>query len=119
MPVDRLSCSYRHYLVYDLSIGLGILLLFALFRSHGDLVLLTSWVLILVYISLAKRFEVLMHQLLATLMAAIWVHFAKDYYAYKIDYIRIFEMNSLPLMAWTLVLFGLGEYCSYCKLKRR
>lgn len=117
MPATAYSGSGRSPFYSDLSIGLAILLLFALFRGHSDWVLLISWVLIFGYLILLRRFAALMHLLLATILAAIWVHFAKDYYAYKIAYIQIFELNSLPLMAWTLSLFELGEYCSYLKFK--
>jgi hypothetical protein len=65
------------------------------------------------------RIKALTHLILATLMAVIWVQFAKEYYGYKYDYLKIFGMNTLPLMAWTLTLLGWGEMCNYLRFKSK
>ena len=87
--------------------------------AQADWVLLVSWFFIFSYLLLTKRFNALVHQILATLIAIGWVHFAKDYYGYKFDFLKIFGMNILPLMAWTLALLGLGEMCNHLKMNRK
>lgn len=113
------SYSKHRILLSDLSVAFFILLLFSIFKSHADLVLLISWPFIFVYFLLMRRIKALSHLLLATLMAVIWVQFAKEYYGYKYDYLKIVGMNTLPLMAWTLTLLGLGEVCNHLKFKRK
>lgn len=119
MPVKSSSRSKHGMLLTDLIIAFLILLLFSIFRSHADWVLLISWPVILGYLLITRRIKALVHLFLATIMAVIWVQFAKEYYGYKFDYLRIFGMNTLPLMAWTLTLFGLGEMCNYLKFNRK
>lgn len=119
MPVKSSSRSKYGMLLTDLTIAFLILLLFSIFRSHADWVLLISWPVILGYLLITRRIKALVHLFLATIMAVVWVQFAKEYYGYKFDYLRIFGMNTLPLMAWTLTLFGLGEMCNYLKFNRK
>ena len=119
MPAEYASDSKHRILLSDLTFAFLILLLFSIFKSHADLVLLISWPFIFVYFLLMRRIKALSHLLLATLMAVIWVQFAKEYYGYKYDYFKIFGMNTLPLMAWTLTLLGLGEVCNHLKFKRK
>lgn len=114
-----LSVSKQRVLLSDFSIVAGIIMLFSLFKRHADLVLLTSWVFIIGYFVFTKRYNALAHQILATMIAISWVYFAKDYYGYKYAYLTIFGMNTLPLMAWTLTLLGLGEVCNHMKMSRK
>ncbi|MCX6220710.1 MAG: hypothetical protein NTZ69_06950 [Bacteroidia bacterium] len=113
------SGSDHRLLLTDLSIAFTVILIFSLFRAYADWVLLGSWLFIFVYLLQKHRIEAFLHLLLATLMASIWVHFAKDYYGYKFDYLTIFGMNTLPLMAWTLTLLGFGEVCNQLPFKRK
>jgi hypothetical protein len=119
MPAEYSSDSNHRILLSDLAVASFIILLFSIFKSHADLVLLISWPFIFVYFLLMGRIKSIAHLLLATLMAVIWVQFAKEYYGYKYDYLRIFGMNTLPLMAWTLTLLGLGEICNFLRFKKR
>ena len=119
MPATLTLVSRRNLFFADLSIGLSIILIFSVFRNWGDWILLISWVIIFGYLMGMKRYISVSHQLLATLIAALWVHYARDYYGYHVDFVRIFGMSSLPLMAWSLLLFGILEYCNYCKFKRK
>lgn len=119
MSAEYTSDSKHRILLSDLSVAFFIILLISIFKSHADLVLLISWPFIFVYFLLMRRIKALAHLLLATLMAVIWVQFAKEYYGYKYDYLKIFGMNTLPLMAWTLTLMGLGEVCNHLKFKRK
>lgn len=119
MPAEYSSDSKHRMLLSDLALAFFIILIFSIFKSHADLVLLISWPIIFCYFLLMGRIKALAHLLLATLMAVIWVQFAKEYYGYKYDYLKIFGMNTLPLMAWTLTLMGLGEMCNYLRFKKK
>jgi hypothetical protein len=119
MPVTFFPGARERFFFIDLSIAIGVLLLFAVFRSWGDYVLLISWVLVFGYMMLMKRYEEVSHLLLATVISILWVHFAKEYYAYKHDFVIIFGMNSLPLMAWSLTLFGLYQVCNNYKFRNK
>jgi hypothetical protein len=119
MPVTIFSGSRERFFVPDLLIVISVLLFFAVFRNWGDLVLMVSWVLVLGYLMLLKRFESVLHLLLATLISTLWVHFAKDYYSYQHDFVKIFGMNSIPLMAWSLTLYGLHQVCNNYKFRHK
>ena len=119
MPAEYTSDLKHRMLLSDLVLAFFIILLFSIFKSQADLILLISWPFIFGYFLLKGRIKALAHLLLATLMAVIWVQFAKEYYGYKYDYLKIFGMNTLPLMAWTLTLLGLGEVCNYLRFKRK
>ncbi len=119
MPAEYTSDSKHRMLLSDLAVATFIISLFSIFKSHADLVLLISWPFIFGYFLLMGRIKALAHLLLATVMAVIWVQFAKEYYGYKYDYLKIFGMNTLPLMAWTLTLLGLGEVCNYLRFKSK
>ena len=118
MPVTSYLGSRKRFFFSDLFIALSVLVLFAIFRNWGDFVLLASWVLVLVYMIVMRRFEAVSHLLLATVVSMIWVHYAKDYYAYQQDFVKIFGMNSIPLMAWSLTLYGLYQVCNNYKFVR-
>ena len=119
MPSAPARGFNRQMLISDLTIAFFILLFLSVFRMHADWVLLGSWMVIFTYFTLMRRIQATAHLLLATLIAIIWVHFAKGYYGYKYDYLVIFGMNTLPLMAWALAMLGLSEVCNYLKLSRK
>ncbi len=103
----------------DVSIVFCILCSFWIFKGHADLVLAYAWIFILVFILITRRFFAVTHLMLATIVALIWVDYAKDYYGYKIVYHTIFGMNLLPLMSWALSLFGLSEVYNYLNLTKK
>jgi len=103
----------------DLVITFCILLSFSIFKGNADLVLAYSWIFILLYVLVTKRILGLVHLILATLVAIIWLNYAKDYYGYIYSYHKILGMNLLPLMAWALSLFGLSEVFNYLTLSKK
>ena len=119
MIADYLSDPKRCMFLSDFLIAFCIILLFSVFKGFADLVLVFAWFFILGYMMLTRRTIAVAHLILATFFAVIWVHYAKDYYGYKFDYHRLFGMNLLPLMAWTLALFGLGEVYNYLGLTKK
>lgn len=106
-------------LLADLFIALCILWSFSIFKGKADMVLACAWLFILTFMTLTRRIFAVTHLMLATAVAITWVHYAKDYYGYKYVYHTIFGMNLLPLMAWTLALFGLGEVYNYLTLEKK
>lgn len=118
MPSDHPSGSVKRLVLTDLSIGFIVLVFFAAFKDIADYVLLTAWIFTFCYLVRARRFMATLHQILAALLSAIWIHFAKDYYGYEYNFLKIFGLNSLPLLAWSLTLFGLHEYCSHFQFKK-
>jgi hypothetical protein len=119
MPSAPSNGFSRRMLFPDLTIAFFILLFLSVFSMHADWVLLGSWIVIFTYFTLMRRIQATAHLLLATLIAIIWVQFAKGYYGYKYDYLVVFGMNTLPLMAWALAMLGLSEVCNYLKLSRK
>ncbi|MCK9411477.1 MAG: hypothetical protein M0Q53_04190 [Prolixibacteraceae bacterium] len=119
MTSEYSTVANHRFLLPDLSIAFSVILIFTLLGAYADRILLGSWLFIFFYLLQKRRIEAFLHLLLSTLMASIWVHFAKDYYGYKFDYLTIFGMNTLPLMAWTLTLLGVGEVCNQLPFKRK
>ena len=119
ISADQSAGLTTRQLFSDLFFTFCIVSLIIVFRNYADRILLTSWVLVVGYYYRSRRKGALIHQFLATLTAVIWVSFAKEYYGYKYDYLTIFGMNTLPLMAWTLALLELCEFSNYFKLRRK
>jgi hypothetical protein len=113
------SYSKQRLLISDLVVAFIILLVFSIFRSYADLVLAYSWIFILLYVLVTKRILALTHLIIATLVAIVWLNYAKEYYGYSYAYHKILGMNLLPLMAWTLSLFGLSEVFNYLTLSKK
>jgi hypothetical protein len=119
MSVRLNSVSKKQMMLTDLLIGLCIFILVIIFSKYADAILLISWILILCYLFLMRRYFALMHQLIATLLAVAWISFAKDFYGYLFDYLTIYGLNTFPLMAWTIALLGLGELCNNFGMRRK
>ena len=119
MIANYLSRSKQRLLLSDLAIAFVILLMFSIFKGHADLVLAYSWLFILAYLLVIRRILALTHLIIATLVAIIWLNYAKDYYGYMFVYHKILGMNLLPLMAWALSLFGLSEVFNYLTLTKK
>lgn len=113
------SVPIRRVILADLSIVLCIFLQVIFFREYADVILLISWILIICYLFITKRYFAILHLLIATILATTWVSFARDLYGYKFDYLTVYGVNTFPLMAWTLTLLGLGELCNNLELRRK
>jgi hypothetical protein len=111
--------SKRGVIITDLSIGICIFLQVIIFREYADVILLISWILIICYLFLMRRYYAIMHQLIATFLATAWVSFARDFYGYRFDYLTIGGLNTFPLLAWTIALLGLGELCNNFEMRRK
>ncbi len=118
MTTHTLQRSSPYLIVIDILILSGIITAISVFAGHADVVLLTAWVIVALYTALTKRFLSLIHLMLATLIAVLWVYIARDNYGYNHDYIAVAGMNTLPLAAWSLGLVGVSEIFNHFKTKR-
>jgi len=112
MSFTCFTISRRYLLLADVSLGGVIFLLFSIFKAHADWVLIGAWFTILLYIMLSGRYKTLVHMFLSTVIATIWMQCAVGYYDYSYDFLVIFGLNTMPLMAWSISLLGLGETCN-------
>ncbi|MFA5971807.1 MAG: hypothetical protein WC780_05610 [Lentimicrobiaceae bacterium] len=103
----------------DFVILSGIIAGLSLFAGHADLVLLASWIIIVSYTLIIKRYLSAIHLVISTFIAIAWVYFAQANYGYNHEYITIAGMNILPLLAWALGLIGVSEIFNHFITKRK
>lgn len=103
----------------DLMILSGIIIGMSMFAGHADIVLLTSWIIIISYAVITKRYFTVIHLILSTIIAVTWVYIARGNYGYNHTYFTIAGMNILPLLAWSLGLIGVSEIFNHFRTKRQ
>jgi len=103
----------------DFVILSGIIAGLSLFAGHADLVLLASWIIIVSYTLIIKRYMSAIHLVISTFIAIAWVYFAQANYGYNHQYITVAGMNILPLLAWALGLIGVSEIFNHFITKRK
>ena len=59
------------------------------------------------YLIFTKRFNSIVYISISLIVSLIWMLFANDLYKYEGYNINILGLNSYPLIAWTLGLFGM------------
>ena len=66
------------------------------------------WVYVLLYpyLILTARKSAFFHLHIASIIAILWMLLANNQYGYNIEMLKIFGINSYPLFAWALGLFG-------------
>lgn len=106
-------------LIGDLVILSGIITGMSVFAGHADIVLLASWVIIVSYAIITKRYLSVIHLLLSTIIAVTWVYTARANYGYNHIYVTVAGMNILPLLAWSLGLIGVSEIFNHFRTKRQ
>ncbi len=110
----------RFFLVLgDLVILFGIIIGMSVFADQADIVLLASWIFIVSYAVITKRYLTIVHLILSTVIAVTWVYIAKGNYGYNHTYFTIAGMNILPLLAWSLGLIGVSEIFNHFRTKRQ
>jgi hypothetical protein len=114
-----LQKSRLFMLLGDLLILSGIIIGMSIFAGHADVVLLLSWIIILTYAIVTKRYFTIIHLILSTIIAIIWVYIARGNYGYNHTYFTIAGMNTLPLMAWSLGLIGVSEIFNHFRTNRQ
>jgi hypothetical protein len=116
MSATLFSNPRRRFLLVDLVLGTLVILIAGVFNDYADRILLASWIITFGYLLLTRRFDSLVHQFLATTIAMLWVHFAREYYGYKFSYLVVYGMNTMPLLAWAMAILVLGEICNHLEL---
>lgn len=119
MATDTLQKPRLFLLIGDLVILFGIIVGMSLFAGYADIVLLASWIIIVTYTLITKRYLSVLHLLLSTLIAVTWVYIARANYGYNHLYITVAGMNILPLLAWSLGLIGVSEIFNHFRTKRQ
>ncbi len=119
MELNNLSQQKYFLLGFDLLILFSIILGISLFQQHADLVLLVFWFVVVLYSVLFKRLKSIVHLILSTIIALLWVFIAKDNYGYNHAYFTIAGMNLLPIMAWSLGMIGVSEIYNHFSFRKR
>lgn len=105
-------------LISDILILVLIIAGISIFQGHADLVLFSFWFVIVFYALAFKRYKTILHLIISTLIALIWVYSARNNYGYNYTYYTLFGMNLLPVMAWSLGLIGVSEIFNHITFKR-
>jgi len=115
---SALNKSRWYVILIDLLILAGIIFSMSIFTGHADIVLLASWIIVVIYMILSRRYQSFIHLILSTIIAITWVYIAQGNYGYNHKYIIIAGMNTLPILAWALGLIGVSEIFNHFKTKR-
>lgn len=119
MEIASVLKSKSYVMIVDMIILSGIIIFMSIFSGQADIVLLFSWVIIFVYTLITRRYISLLHLLLSTIIAIIWVYIAQGNYGYNHKYMIIAGMNTLPVLAWSLGLIGVSEIFNHFRTKRK
>lgn len=98
------SNSSWSLLFADKLITLCVLLLLGVFKP--DYLLIAVYLLIIPYLFLTRRKNLLFHLVLASLIALIWVIIRRGHYLYNQEFLTIQGVNLYTLFAWALGLFA-------------
>lgn len=107
----------RRMIIADFAILLLIIAGLSVFPHHADLVLLVAYVAVVLYGFITKRHLPLIHLLISTIIAVVWVSIAHNNYGYNHEYISIFGLNILPLIAWSLGLLGMSDLYNHLRFR--
>ena len=105
------------FLIPDFLILAVIIIGMSIFSAYADWALLVSYIFVVLYKVLTRRWKGLMHLGISTVIALIWVFFAQKNYAYNYEYLSVFGMNILPILAWSLGLLGVSELFNYFRVQ--
>lgn len=73
---------------------------------RADLALMAAWLVLLLGLLVAGRRHWLGRFAVASLVAVVWVGFARERYAYNHNYLVVAGVNLFPLFAWGTGLFA-------------
>ena len=94
----------RWIFVSDITLIIAVFSLFGIFRP--DYVIIFAYFLLFPYLFITQRKKLIYHLLVASVMAFLWVYFARDIYGYNTDFITIMGIDLYPLFAWAVGLFA-------------
>ncbi len=112
----------KQVILYCGLVALLITIVFGLINSP-DYVLTISYSLVIIYFFvlgflLALKNKVLTYRfLVASLIAFLWMIFARDQYGYNHSFLTLVGINLFPAFAWALGLFGVHTLYAYLKHK--
>jgi hypothetical protein len=86
------------FLILFSIVGIGLL--------KPDLFLIIIYLFIFPYLIFSKRKNAFLHFFLSSFIAVIWLIIANDMYGYNQPMLLFYGLNSFPLFAWALGLFG-------------
>jgi hypothetical protein len=75
---------------------------------RADMALMAVWVGLLLYLLISGRRHWLSRLIVASVLALVWVAFAREHYAYNHDFLVVAGLNLFPLFAW-----GNGLFATY------
>lgn len=105
---DKINYEFHKYkkqlLIIDKVIYAIVVLLLGVFRP--DLLVIAVYFSLYLYLFLTARKSAFYHLLISSIIALIWMIIAKDQYGYNQKMISVFGLNSYPLFAWAIGLFG-------------
>lgn len=105
--------QYINPVIIDIIYCLSILLLTLYLRSQAPLMI--GFVITFFYLKLTGRDFLVIHLLIAFIVAFIWVSFAKDNYHYGKDFIEICGICPYPVFVWGMGLFSISLLLSNFK----
>lgn len=118
MEIGNLTHRKYFFLVSDITILFLIIFGISLFQKYADLVLFSFWFVIFFYSLFLKRYKVIIHLTISTIIALTWVYIARNNYGYNHVYLSFAGMNLLPIMAWSLGLIGVSEIFNHFSFKK-
>lgn len=102
-------------IIIDKVLFVLLIMLLGLFRP--DTLVIFTYFMLYPYLFLTKRKNAILHLIVSSLISIIWVIIANNQYGYNREIILIFGLNSFPLFAWSVGLFGIYLIYSYWEHK--
>lgn len=90
--------------IYDNLLYIIIISFLALFPP--DIVIIFAYFFIFLYLYISSRKNWIYYLCISSLVSLAWIFFANSYYGYNIEMLNFFGLNSFPLFAWAIGLFG-------------
>lgn len=94
-------------LVYLDKISIFLIIFLLAISSRPDLVILSSFFLIIPYIYLTDRLELYKVLISSFLLSLAWMAFSKENYFYSPEYLTLLGINLYALFSWTAGLMGI------------
>jgi len=79
-------------------------------------VLLGAFCFMFFYLYITKRRSLIIHLIVASIVAFVWMSIAKSQYSYNKSMFQIFGMNAFPFFAWSIGL--LAAYIIYSRAEK-
>ena len=94
----------KELLLADKAITIGVIFLLGVFKP--DYLLIATFLLLVPYLLLTKRKNLLIHLAIATIIALIWTSIMRKEYLYNQNFIVFMGINIYTLCGWSLGLFA-------------